>query len=117
VLNDSRDRYLKSSDGKLATLKVQCPTSKPNDRVTWDRIDLKNETPLILWLAYWAIKPIPELAHGEWVKPGFNKAWQSLYLRWIPACFAIFASVCSLIRNSTNLRLIPTAFHTRVLEP
>ena len=64
--DNSKDRYLKPRDGRLALLKVQGTTDShhPHDNVTWERSIIKNKTPLMIKLVVWCIKSVPELAQG-----------------------------------------------------
>ena len=109
--DDTRDRYLKPRDGRLALLKVQSTIVSPQDIVTWDRDMIKDKTPMSIKLVYWCMASVPELIRRqpieadtldyivrdfmsrEWRKEYFSQRWLTLYGRWIPTCFALLVLV------------------------
>lgn len=108
---DTRDRYLKPRDGRLAPLKVQSTITSPQDIVTWDRDMIKDKTPMSIKLVYWCMESVSELIKRqpiqadtrdytvrdfmsrEWRKEYFSQRWLTLYGRWIPTCFALLILV------------------------
>jgi hypothetical protein len=114
---DTRDRYLKPRDGRLALLKVQSTITSPQDIVTWDRDIIKDKTPWSIKLVYWCMKSVPELIKQqpiqadtsdyvkrkfmskEWRKEYFSRRWLILYSRWIPTCLALLVLVRKIPRD------------------
>jgi hypothetical protein len=65
--NDFWDWYLKPRDGRLAPLKVQAaPNCRSSaDRITWERTDLEDITPLSIRLVYWCMDSVKELINQQ----------------------------------------------------
>lgn len=116
--DNSRDRFLKPRDGRLALLKVQTwgGDKFPNQRTSWDRIGFQDTTPLMIKWVYWIMESVPRLhkasntesvrrrhqyhnapnainphprSFKEWCKEYLSKQWLTVYARWIPGCLVL----------------------------
>ncbi|OCK73354.1 hypothetical protein K432DRAFT_313016 [Lepidopterella palustris CBS 459.81] len=84
--DNSRDRFLKPRDGRLALLKVQTwgGDKFPNQRTSWDRIGFQDTTPLMIKWVYWIMESVPRLH-----KASNTESWLTVYARWIPGCLVL----------------------------
>jgi hypothetical protein len=130
--DNSKDRYLKPRDGRLALLKVQGTTDShhPQDNVTWERSIFKDKTPIMTKLVLWCVKSVPELAQGgqlakqqgradvstsdngtrkfltrEWREMYLGRDRQIMYLKWIPTCLGLLFLVSVTLRNIPSFHM------------
>jgi len=104
------DRYLSPWDGHVAKLVVQATDevySAPNN-VTWRRTFVRNVSPIMLRLANWPISSVTVDA-TQWT----DQEWTSVCLKWLPACVALMAVVCTIfigLRGFVSLSETNTSF-------
>ena len=94
----SEDYYLSPYDGHLAKLFVQSTQAiyDANPNSTWRRTFIRNQSPLMLQVANWALYSLPtddrEVTGEELIMMG---------LKWIPSCVALL-----LLVSSTSHRML-----------
>lgn len=102
------DRYLDPLDGRVQKLVVQSTEAIYNQRndTTWRRTYMRNVSPYIIRLAYWAMPSVPSSqessaitderkSHAVTALASWKKEqWMHVGQRWLPTCIGLLIMVC-----------------------